>query len=127
MDISSIATISGDTVTLSLTDGGLGDADGVANGTIVDPLIPIQQVQAPQAISFTSTAPTNAVYGGSLSLSATGGGSGNPVVFSSATPVVCGVSGSTASFSGLGTCTIDADQAGNADYLAAPTATRASL
>ena len=124
VDISSIATISGDTVTLSLTDGGLGDADGVANGTIVDPLIPIQQVQAPQAISFTSTAPTNAVYGGSLSLSATGGGSGNPVVFSSATPVVCGVSGSTASFSGLGTCTIDADQAGNADYLAAPTATQ---
>jgi hypothetical protein len=40
-DVSSLATISGNTVTMHLTDGGLGDADGVANGVIVDPLIPV--------------------------------------------------------------------------------------
>lgn len=34
------AVISGSTVTLILTDGGEGDADGVANGTIVDPVGP---------------------------------------------------------------------------------------
>jgi protocatechuate 3,4-dioxygenase beta subunit len=39
VDFSSIATITGDTVTLHLTDGGLGDSDGLVNGVIVDPLI----------------------------------------------------------------------------------------
>jgi hypothetical protein len=34
------------------------------------------------------------------------------------------VSGSTVSFTGAGTCTVDADQAGNTDYQAAPTATQ---
>jgi hypothetical protein len=38
--------------------------------------------QASQSITFTSTAPANPVYGGAYSISATGGGSGNPVVFS---------------------------------------------
>ncbi len=33
---------------------------------------------------------------------------------------VCAVSGSTVSFVGVGTCVIDANQAGNADYLSAP-------
>ncbi|MGH8459728.1 MAG: CFI-box-CTERM domain-containing protein, partial [Nevskiales bacterium] len=32
--------LSGDTIVLRLTDGGAGDADGVANGTIVDPVGP---------------------------------------------------------------------------------------
>ena len=43
VDAASIATINGDTVTLNLTDGGPGDEDGVANGTIVDPLIPVKE------------------------------------------------------------------------------------
>jgi hypothetical protein len=32
------ATISGTTVTFTLTDGGAGDADATVNGTIVDPV-----------------------------------------------------------------------------------------
>jgi hypothetical protein len=43
-------------------------------------------------------------------------------MFSSATPTVCTVSGSTTSFVGGGTCTVKADQAGNANYSAAQTA-----
>ena len=43
IDMSSIATIAGDQITLHLTDGGLGDADGVANGVIVDPVIPVHR------------------------------------------------------------------------------------
>ena len=78
-----------------------------------------------QAITFTSGAPSTAVVGGpAYTVAATGGGSGNPVTFSSATSGVCSVSGSTVSFVGVGPCTIDADQAGNFNYTAAPTATQ---
>ena len=46
------------------------------------------------------------------------------MTFYSATRGVCTVSGSTVSFVGAGTCTIDANQAGNLNYTAAPTATQ---
>ena len=75
-----------------------------------------------QAITFTSLPPGNAVVGGtSYDVSAAGGGSGNPVVFSinPSAEYVCGVSGSIVSFIGPGICTIDANQAGNTDYGAA--------
>lgn len=79
--------------------------------------------QASQTITYTSTAPTDAVVTGpTYSVTAMGGGSGNPVVFSSDTPGVCTVSGATVSFPHAGTCTIDADQAGSTYYTAAPTA-----
>ena len=81
-------------------------------------------VPAAQAITFTSNPPTGAAYGGSYSVAATGGGSGNPVTFSSATMSVCTISGSTVNFVGVGTCTIDANQAGNTGYTAAPQATQ---
>ena len=61
--------------------------------------------------------------GGSSPLSATGGGSGNPVVFSvdaASGPGVCHVSGSTVTYAAAGSCVIDANQAGNAKYTAAP-------
>jgi len=50
------AVINNNTITLSLVDGGLGDADGLANGTIVDPGAP-----------------------GTTSPTATGGGNNNPL------------------------------------------------
>lgn len=76
--------------------------------------------QAPQAITFTSS-PVNPTYGGTYTVTATGGGSGKPVVFSSATTSVCTVSGPTVSFVGAGGCTVNADQAGSTYYSAAPT------
>jgi hypothetical protein len=78
-----------------------------------------------QAISFTSTPPDPALIGDSYMVSATGGGSGNPVVFSSLTPDVCSVIGSTVSLSAAATCTIAADQAGNTFYAAAAQTTQA--
>jgi hypothetical protein len=53
---------------------------------------------------------------------ASGGASGNPVVFTidPAAKAVCTISGATVSFTGAGTCTIDANQAGNANYEPAP-------
>src|SRR5260370_4376236 len=39
-----------------------------------------------------------------------------------ALPIICSISGSTVSFIGAGTCVIDANQAGNGNYNAAPQA-----
>ncbi len=64
--------------------------------------------------------PTRSTADPPFGISATGGGSGNPVTFSSLTTGVCTVSGSTVTLVAIGTCTIAADQAGNANYLAAP-------
>ena len=74
-----------------------------------------------QSISF--TAPASATAGGSATLPAKGGGSGNPVVFSvdrASGPAVCTVSGRTVTYAAAGPCVIDANQAGNATYAAAP-------
>jgi hypothetical protein len=76
-----------------------------------------------QTQSITFTGPASGAPGGSAHLSATGGGSGNPVVFSvdsSGGPGVCTVSGASVSFKSSGSCTVDANQAGNAHYTAAP-------
>jgi uncharacterized repeat protein (TIGR01451 family) len=82
-------------------------------------------VLAPQAISFTP--PALGVVGEPATLSGSGGGSGNPVVFSvdpSSGPGVCsvsGVDGTTLDYDEPGSCVIDANQAGSAGFAAAPT------
>ena len=58
------AVISGNTVTLTLKDGGAGDADGVANGVIDDPV--------GLATPVASSAPDSS--GGSCAVAGTGGG-----------------------------------------------------
>jgi hypothetical protein len=50
--------------------------------------------------------------------------SGLPVSFSSLTPTVCAVSGNTVTAMTLGTCTIQASQAGNGTFPAAPNVTQ---
>jgi RHS repeat-associated protein len=74
--------------------------------------------QASQSINFTAP-PSSATYGTSpITLSATGGASGNAVTFS----VVSGpatVSGSTLTITGAGTIVVAANQAGNGSYSAA--------
>jgi len=79
-------------------------------------------VNANQTISFTSSAPQSPAVGGTYTPTASGGGSGNAVVFSidSASGAVCTISTGTVTFNAVGTCTISADQAGNANYAAAP-------
>jgi alpha-tubulin suppressor-like RCC1 family protein len=73
-----------------------------------------------QAIAF-GTAPA-IVVGGTGTVSATGGASGNPVVFTSLTAGVCtsgGTNGATVTGVATGTCTIAANQAGSGIYTAA--------
>jgi hypothetical protein len=79
-----------------------------------------------QAITFTSTPPSLGVVKGSYAVTASGGGSGNPVTFriDPSSGPVCSISASTSTvmFTGPGICVIDANQAGNARYQAAPQA-----
>jgi parallel beta-helix repeat protein len=72
-----------------------------------------------QIITFISTPPSNPIpRGPTYTVSATGGGSGNPVTFSTAGSgsTACSVKGSTVTFNSPGVCDIYASQAGNASY-----------
>ena len=78
--------------------------------------------KAAQSISFGSTPPSGAVYAGPAYTVAATASSGLPVSFSlaPASAGVCTVTGASVTLVGVGTCTILADQAGSADYEAAP-------
>lgn len=77
-----------------------------------------------QAITvFTPTTPV--VFGAApATLTATGGPSGNPVVFATTSAAsICTVSGTTLTYVGIGLCNLTADQAAGGNYSAAPQAT----
>lgn len=88
-------------------------------------LTPIAPPQPPkvvpkleQVISF--EVPKTVVLGdASVKLKATGGASENAVVFETATPEICTVTGATLNFVKAGVCSVVANQAGNERYLAA--------
>jgi hypothetical protein len=83
-------------------------------------------VSAPGTQTITFPSPGPGVVGQSATLTATGGASGNPVVFSvdaSSGSGVCSVSGtngSTVNYLAPGSCVIDANQAAGNGYSAAP-------
>ena len=78
--------------------------------------------KATQAINVTTHAPATAVFNTSFSVAATGGGSGNAVTFSSSG--ACSNTGASFTMtSGTGTCSVKYDQAGDANYSAAPQVT----
>lgn len=79
----------------------------------------ITAAKANQTIAF-GTAPT-VTAGATGTVSATASPSGYTVAFSSTTTGVCTVSGTTVTGVTAGTCTIAANQAGDASYNAAPT------
>ena len=118
-----VCTVSGPTVTYTAAGSCVIDANQAGNASYtaapqVQRTITVNGIL--QSISF--TAPASGTAGGSAALSATGGGSGNPVVFSVARqrPGVCTVSGTTVTYTAAGNCVIDANQAGNARYADAP-------
>lgn len=99
-------------VTMTPTDELTGSTAAPVQHTVI--------VKATQTISFTSTAPSSATVGGPAYTATATASSGLPVSFSSGTPSVCSVAGPTVSFAVAGTCMIDADQAGNTEFTAAP-------
>ena len=79
--------------------------------------------KASQVISFTSTVPSSATVGGPTYNVMATATSGLPVTFTidQGATSICSISGSTVSFIGVGTCSINADQAGDSNYNEAPT------
>jgi hypothetical protein len=119
--------MSGTTVTFNQPGSCVIDANQAGNDTYAAaPQVQrtISVGKRAQSISFTP--PASAFVGGSATLSATGGGSGNPVVFSvdpSSGPGACtvsGTNGATVNYTAEGSCVIAANQAGNDTYAAAP-------
>lgn len=84
--------------------------------------VQVSAQESPQTIHFGTTPPTNQVVGGPNYVTAATASSGLPVLLSvdaSATSV-CGIAGTTVSAIGVGRCVIDANQAGNLQFSAAP-------
>jgi ribosomal protein S11 len=109
-----ILTITGvGTVVVAANQGG--DADYAAAREVTHRIV-VKQIE--QTITFTAP-PSPVTYGVSpITLVATGGASGNVVVFS----VLSGpgtISGNILTITGVGTVEVAADQSGNADYAAA--------
>ena len=71
-----------------------------------------------QVITFTSTQPNPAIVNATYNVTAIGGGSGNPVTFSSNTPTTCTVAGNVVTFKAADICFVAADQAGSGDAYA---------
>jgi hypothetical protein len=85
---------------------------------------PFDVTAIPQTI--TGFAPASPVVFGAApaTLTATGGGSGNAVVFATTSaPSICTVAGNLVTFVGVGTCNLTANQAGGGNYSAAPQVT----
>ena len=78
--------------------------------------------KADQVITFTSTPPAAATVGGPSYTPTATAGSGDPVVFTidGASASVCTIGAGVVSFIGPGTCTIDANEDGNANWNPAP-------
>ena len=122
-----VCTLSGRTVTYNNPGPCVIDANQAGNATYA-PAPQVQQSFAvgkgSQTITFTSTAPAGAKVGGPTYTVTATASSGLTVAFTidASASSVCSISGSTVSFTATGTCVIDANQAGNANYNPAPQA-----
>jgi hypothetical protein len=120
-----VCTIAGSTVSFIGTGTCVIDANQ-AGSAIFAPAPQVQQsfavTKGSQTISFTSTAPAGATVGGPTYNATASATSGSPVTLTidASAAAVCTIAGSTVSFIGAGTCVINANQAGDANYEAAP-------
>jgi len=137
-----VCTVSGTTVsyltagTCTVTADQAGDA---AYNAATQVTLDIVVGKADQTITGLTADPASGLVGGTSTLSVGGGAvahvaqsgqkppttkaSGIPVTFGSNTLTICTVNGSTVSYLAVGTCTVTADQAGDADYNPAPQST----
>jgi uncharacterized protein YhjY with autotransporter beta-barrel domain len=120
-----VCTISGTTVTMlsagtcTIAADQAGDANWNAASQVTQDIAIAQVTQTITNFKANPAAPTYAPNG-TFAISATAGGSTSPVVFASTTATVCTVSGTTVTMLAAGTCSLTADQAGDANYTAAP-------
>ena len=117
----SVCTVAGATVTLSATGTCTIDANQAGNSDYAAAtMVPQSFLVNGEAQTITFANPGTQTVAAPVTLSATST-SGLTVTFSSTTPSVCTVAGTTVTFLTAGTCTIDANQAGNSTYAAATT------
>ncbi len=121
-----VCTVSGSTVTAIAAGTCTIAANQAGNGSY-NPAPQVTQSitvgKAAQSIGTISFNPASLNVGGTTTASATAT-SGLPVVFTSSTPAVCSVSGSTVTAIAAGTCSIAADQAGDSNFNAAARVTQ---
>lgn len=127
-----VCTVSGPTVSVSFVAAGTCTiaADQAGDATYAAAVRVTQSFtvsKSAQSITFTSSAPASAMLGDAPYAVAASASSGLVVTFTSATPSVCTVSGTSVSYVAAGTCSVNADQAGNATWAAAPQATQSFL
>lgn len=102
--------------TLSAFYGGDGNFLGNTSRTVT------QTVKAPQTVSFTSTAPSDAVVGGATYRPTATASSRQPVTITvdSSAVGICSINDGIVTYSSPGLCVLNANQAGSADFNAAP-------
>jgi len=116
----SICTISGTTAAFIVSGTCTINANQAGNSTYAAaPMVPQSFTVNLGSQTITFNNPGIQTVGTPLTLSATAS-SGLAVTFTSTTNSICTVSGATTAFFASGTCTIDANQAGNSNYSAAP-------
>jgi hypothetical protein len=122
---SSVCTVSGSIVTgiaagtCSIVAGQAGDTSYLAANQVTQSITVSKGSQSIGVISF-----SNAVTVGAATAASAVATSGLAVTLSSTTPGVCAVSGITIIAIAAGTCTLAANQAGNANFNAAPQVTQ---
>ena len=120
-----VCTVSGTTLTLvavgtcTVNASQIGNASYAAAATVSRSFNVGAAPLMPQTITFTS--PGNQTLLSAPAALAATSNSQLPVSFTSATPSVCTVSGTTLILVAVGTCTIDANQVGNGTFAAANT------
>ena len=123
-----VATISGNTVTVVGAGTTTITASQAGNGSYnaaPDVTQTLTVNKGAQTITFDlSNDATKAFGDANFDLTATGGGPGNAVTFTSSDASVATISGNTVTIVGVGTTTITASQAGNDDYNAANSVTQ---
>ena len=121
----SATVVNGDTVTVQ-------QSASASPGTLTTATLTIGGISAAFDVTtlsnqtITGFSPVSPVVLGAAAatLSATGGASGNAIVYATTSAAnVCTVSGTTVTFTGVGTCNLTANQAGNGSYSAAPQVT----
>ncbi len=120
----SLCTVNGSTVTMRMAGNCMLTANQAGNdryAPAAQQTLSVVISQAAQVISGFTANPVAPVFvaNGSFSVAATGGDSGEPLLFASSSPLVCTVNGSTVTMLAAGECMLSADQAGNASYSAA--------
>ena len=120
----SVCALNGNTVTFIGVGTCIINADQKGDDTYL-PATRVQQSfnigPGAQTLTFTSTPPSGATVGGAPYTVTATATSGLPVTLAidPTSTSVCTLTGSTVTFIGVGTCTINADQPGNPNYLSA--------